>query len=77
MTRDDWVRIYGEFVEWMDITPQERWRESTRLWVAFFALGGRIDDDLTDDGLIDDNAAWRQRLSDAQCDVVRLRRCDV
>lgn len=46
LTRDDWVRLYGEeFADWMRLTPEERWRESMRLWATFYALGGRLDDD--------------------------------
>jgi hypothetical protein len=32
-----------EWLEWYRLTPQERWRESERLWEVFRALGGSLD----------------------------------
>jgi len=32
-----------EWAEWCRLTPQERWRESQRLWQTFLALGGSLD----------------------------------
>lgn len=46
LTRDFWVALYGEeFVEWMELTPEERWAESQKLWATYVALGGRLDDE--------------------------------
>ena len=32
-----------ELGEWSALTPQERWRESTRLWEVYLSLGGSLD----------------------------------
>ena len=46
LTADDWARIYGEeFAEWMELTPEQRWEESRKLWATYVALGGRLGGD--------------------------------
>jgi hypothetical protein len=35
--------IDEEVLEWMLLTPQERWVESQRLWATFILLGGSLD----------------------------------
>ena len=46
LTRDFWVALYGEeFDQWMELTPEERWAESQKLWATYVELGGRLDDD--------------------------------
>ena len=77
LTRDDWVRIYVEaFVELMEFTPEERSRQSLRLWATFFAFGGRLDDDevLYADLHGHDDDAWRPRPADAPSILRRSRR---
>jgi hypothetical protein len=32
-----------EWAEWYRLTPQERFRESERLWQIYLALGGSLD----------------------------------
>ena len=32
-----------EWAEWYMMTPQERWRETSRLWEMYLALGGSLD----------------------------------
>jgi hypothetical protein len=32
-----------ERLEWYRMTPQERWRETTRLWEIYLMLGGSLD----------------------------------
>ncbi len=32
-----------EWLEWYRLTPQERWRESAKLWERFLTLGGSLD----------------------------------
>ncbi len=34
-----------EWIEWHLLTPQERWRESQKLWETYLALGGSLDPD--------------------------------
>ena len=32
-----------ELAQWYSLTPQERWRESAKLWEVFLSLGGSLD----------------------------------
>lgn len=32
-----------EWAEWYRMTPQERWRESQKLWSTYLLLGGSLD----------------------------------
>jgi hypothetical protein len=32
-----------EWAEWYRLTPQERWRESEKLWQNYLAFGGSLD----------------------------------
>jgi hypothetical protein len=32
-----------EWAAWYRLTPQERWRESEKLWQVYFYLGGSLD----------------------------------
>jgi hypothetical protein len=32
-----------EWLDWYRLTPQERWRESMKLWETFRLLGGSLD----------------------------------
>jgi hypothetical protein len=82
LTADDWATIYGEeFAEWMQLSPNERWRQSCRLWTTFTALGGHLDDDVAAGAgphyPDDDAAAWRPRPVDGRAGVHRLRRLGV
>ena len=33
----------GEWADWYQLTPAERWAESMKLWPAYLALGGSLD----------------------------------
>lgn len=33
----------GEWQDWYRLTPQERWRESMKLWERYLATGGSLD----------------------------------
>jgi hypothetical protein len=33
----------GEWEEWYQLTPQERWRETEKLWEHYLAVGGSLD----------------------------------
>ena len=32
-----------EWEEWYAMTPQERWRESAKLWAFYLSVGGSLD----------------------------------
>lgn len=80
LTRDDWVGIYGEeAVEWMELTPEARLRQTCELWATFFALGGSLDDDeyLYGDLHGHEDDAWRPRPADAPSILRRSRRLGI
>jgi hypothetical protein len=33
----------SEWAEWYSMSPQERWRETGKLWKVFMTLGGSLD----------------------------------
>lgn len=82
LSHDDWVRIYGEeYADWMTLTPAARWRQSARLWPTYRALGGRLDDDPTDNAC-DDRTVGHATASGADAahgrtGVHRIRRLGV
>ncbi len=40
----DLEEIYEpEWVAWFRLTPEQRWRESARLWRHYIAMGGTLD----------------------------------
>lgn len=40
----DWDALVGpEWAAWYALTPQERWRESQKLWETYLAAGGPLD----------------------------------
>lgn len=41
-----------EWLDWYRLTPQERWRESSRLMELYLAFGGSLDHD-TDDEIVE------------------------
>jgi hypothetical protein len=38
---DDWGD--EQWQEWYRLTPQERWRESQKLWAFYLSVGGSLD----------------------------------
>jgi hypothetical protein len=32
-----------QWLEWYRLTPQERWRETTKLWELYLSVGGSLD----------------------------------
>ena len=35
--------VGGEWAEWYQLTPVQRWLESEKLWQTYLALGGSLD----------------------------------
>lgn len=54
-----------KWAEWYFLTPQERWRESEKLWAAYLAAGGSLDPDPDPDDPFYDPDEWRA-LSDGK-----------
>jgi hypothetical protein len=44
MTKISAEELVGEeWAEWYSLTPIERWRQSSKLWETYLALGGSLD----------------------------------
>lgn len=68
------AHIPEEWLEWYALTPQERWRESSRLWETFFLLGGSLEPEPDMDNPFFDAEAWRPVPADGRPGV-RVLRC--
>ena len=70
--------LYGEeWIEWVRLTPQERWVESERLWTTFFALGGSLDPEPDPQSPFDVAFAPREQPADGRPGVRAVRRSGV
>ena len=50
-----------EWLEWYRMTPQERWRETERLWETYLLLGGSLEDEPdTQSPFHDAGTQWEQ-----------------
>jgi hypothetical protein len=76
--RPPWVTLeslYGEeTAEWMRLSPQERWKEMTRLAGWFDALGGTSDPDPDPSSPFYDPSVRRLRPIDGRTGVRVVRR---
>jgi hypothetical protein len=63
-----------EWIEWYQLTPQERLRESQKLWSTFLALGGSLDPEPDHQSPFFDEAEWRALSADGGPGVRVLRR---
>jgi len=69
---------YGkEFADWMLLSPQQRWVASFRLWDTFFAIGGCLDDDVSENYTGDHAAALATDAAHRRARVYRLQRLGV
>ncbi len=63
-----------EWAEWYRLTPQERFRESMKLWETYLALGGSLDPEPDTQSPFFDEEEWRENLADGGTGVRVLRR---
>ncbi len=63
-----------EWAEWYRLTPQERFRESMKLWQTYLALGGSLDPEPDTQSPFFDEEEWRENLADGGTSVRVLRR---
>ena len=59
-----------ETLEWMRLTPAERWLETLRLWDAYLAMGGSLDPQPDSQSPFDAGEYWAPSKGERQ----RLRR---
>ncbi len=74
---DALAHIPDEWLEWYSLTPQERWRESGRLWQTFLMLGGTLEPEPDMDSPFFGAEAWRPLPPDGRPGLRVLRRCGV
>ena len=66
-----------EWVEWYRMSPEERWEESSKLWVTYLALGGTLDPEPDTQSPFFDEAEWRALAADGRPGVRVVRRSGV
>ncbi len=66
-----------ETAEWYRMTPQQRWRESQKLWVTFLALGGSLDPEPDTQSPFFDADEWREMSSHGRPGMRVIRRSGV
>ena len=75
LTRDTVLDIDDEWLEWYNLTPRERWRETSRLWEYYLSVGGSLDPE--PDSQSPFSAAYSRRSvpSHGRAGVRVVRRC--
>lgn len=66
-----------EWIEWIRMTPAERWAESQKLWATYLALGGSLDPEPDSESPFFDEEEWRQMSTHGRAGVRVIRRCGV
>lgn len=56
----------GEWIDWYDLTPAQRWSESARLCQEYIALGVSVDPPPDTQSPFDDPEAWRESAADGR-----------
>ena len=69
--------ISSEWQEWYSLSPQERWKESGRLWATFFSLGRSLEPEPDTDSPFFDAASWRPLPVDGRAGLRVLRSCGI
>lgn len=65
--------ISGEWLEWYLMSPQQRWRESGRMWKTFLSLGGSLEREPDTNSPFFDAEASRALPADGRSGVRVLR----
>lgn len=63
-----------ELAEWYSLTPQQRWRESAKLWEVYLSLGGSLDPEPDTQSPFFDRDAPSSRPPDGRPGVRVVRR---
>jgi hypothetical protein len=63
-----------EWAEWYRMTPQERFRESMKLWDNFLALGGTLGPEPDSESPFFDEEEWREDFANRRPSVRVVRR---
>ena len=65
--------VGAEWAEWYFLTPQERWRETSKLWETYLALGGSLEPEPDTQSPFFDAEEWRALCADGRPSVGVLR----
>ncbi len=63
----------GEWIDWYDLTPGERWSESARLFQQYLALGISLDPPPDTQSPFDDPEAWCEGTADGRAGLRVIR----
>jgi hypothetical protein len=63
----------AEWADWYFMTPQQRWRESEKLWQSYLALGGSLAPEPDTQSPFFDPEEWRARFADGR-PILRIQR---
>ena len=66
-----------EWEDWYGLSPQERWRESARLWDTYLLLGGTLDPEPDTQSPFFDARTWRAQPVDGRSGLHPVRRSGV
>jgi hypothetical protein len=65
--------VGGEWAEWYSLTPQERFRESEKLWETFLLFGGSLDPEPDTQSPFFDPEEWRANTAHGRPGVRVIR----
>ena len=66
-----------EWAEWYRMTPQQRWEESSQLWLIYLEMGGSLDPEPDTQSPFFDESDWRELFADGRPGVRAVRRSGV
>lgn len=70
-------RIPAEWIDWYQLSPAERWEESTRLWQTFLTLGGSLDPEPDTESPFFDAKSWSAKPPHGRSSLRVLRSCGI
>ena len=71
------LNISDEWLEWYSLTPEQRWKESAKLWETFLSLGGSLDPEPDTHSPFFHAASWRPLPSHGRPSMRVLRSCGI
>ena len=67
--------IDAEWLDWYRLEPEERWKESSKLWSFYLSTGGSLDPEPDSQSPFDFIYAGRSRAPDGRSGLRLIRRC--
>jgi hypothetical protein len=69
--------LSDEWLEWYSLSPEQRWRESTKLWETFILLGGSLEPEPDTDSPFFHAESWRPLPTHGRSSLRVLRSCGI